>query len=47
MDYYPLAERKDFKGLNACYKAVSEGKADCVLVSNYRIPSAEDTFKEI
>ena len=46
MDHYPLAERKDFKGLNACYKAVSEGEADCVLVSNYRIPGAQDTFEK-
>ena len=44
MDHYPEAERKTFSGLEACYKAVSSGKADCVLVSNYRIPSEEQTL---
>ena len=46
MDYYPQAERKPFKGLQACYDAVADGNADCVLVSNYRIPSEEDTLKK-
>ena len=46
MDYYPQAERKPFNGLQACYDAVEDGDADCVLVSNYRIPSEEDTLKK-
>ena len=43
---YPLTERKEFAGLDKCYKAVSSGEADCVLVSNYRIPSSEDILKK-
>ena len=46
MDYYPKAKRKSYDGLQACYDAVSSGEADCVLVSNYRIPSEEDTLKK-
>lgn len=46
MQYYPNAERKYFDGLQACYDAVAKGDADCVLVSNYRIPSEEDTLKK-
>jgi len=46
MQYYPKAERKSFNGLQACYDAVAKGDADCVLVSNYRIPSEEDTLKK-
>ena len=43
--YYPKAQMKPYAGLQACYKAVANGEADCVLVSNYRIPSEEDTLK--
>ena len=46
MDQYPMASRKDFIGLETCYKAVADGKADCVLVSNYRIPSATETLEK-
>ena len=45
MDYYPQAERIPFNGLPACYDAVARGDADCVVVSNYRIPSEEDTLR--
>ncbi len=45
MDNYPLAERIPFNGLPACYDAVARGDADCVVVSNYRIPSEEDTLR--
>ena len=45
-DEYPLTKRKNYAGLEKCYKAVAEGNADCVLVSNYRIPSAEETLKK-
>ena len=38
MENYPLCKRQDYQGLDACYKAVADGNADCVLVSNYRIP---------
>ena len=47
MQYYPDAERKSYPGLQACYEAVANGEADCVLVSNYRIPSEEDTLKKL
>lgn len=46
MEYYPKAKRKEFNGIQACYDAVAKGEADCVLVSNYRIPSEEDTLKK-
>ena len=45
MDNYPLVKRTEYPGLDACYDAVADGKEDCVLVSNYRIPAAEDTLK--
>ena len=45
MDNYPQAERIPFNGLPACYDAVARGDADCVVVSNYRIPSEEDTLR--
>jgi len=46
MEEYPNTERKPYAGLNKCYKAVANGNADCVLVSNYRILSAEKTLKK-
>ena len=46
MDCYPNAERKAFQGLQACYKAVASGEADCVLVSNYRIQPEEETLRK-
>ena len=47
MDQYPASKRKTYNGLEACYEAVANGEADCVLVSNYRIPSEEDTLKKL
>ena len=46
MDNYPVANRKDYAGLENCYKAVSNSEVDSVLVSNYRIPTAENTLKK-
>ena len=46
MEHYPKAERKPFQGLQACYDAVASGEADCVIVSNYRIPSEEETLRK-
>ena len=46
MDHYPKVNRENFAGLDKCYDAVSDGRADCVLVSNYRIPSTEETLKK-
>ena len=47
MEHYPSSKRQDYKGLQACYKAVSEGKADATLVSNYRIPLSEENLKKL
>ena len=46
MDLYPKSARKPFNGLQACYDAVAKGDADCVLVSNYRIPSETETLNK-
>ena len=46
MNYYPKSKRKAFQGLPACYKALAKGEVDCVLVSNYRIPSEEETLNK-
>lgn len=46
MDFYPETQRKAFTGLQACIKAVADSEADCVLVSNYRIPSEEETLNK-
>ena len=46
MNSYPNAKRKAYEDLQACYEAVARGEADCVLVSNYRIPSEEDTLRK-
>ena len=46
MDYFPDWERVFFKDINACLKAVSEGRADCVIVSNYRINSISDPLEQ-
>lgn len=46
MDKYPKTKRDPYDGLEKCYKAVADGKADCVLVSNYRILSAEETLNK-
>ena len=39
MNQYPASERKVFESSKACYEAAASGDADCVLVSNYRLPS--------
>ncbi len=46
MQHYPLATMIPCDGLQACYEAVANGTADCVVVSNYRIPSEEDTLRK-
>lgn len=46
MEHYPLATMIPCDGLPACYEAVANGTADCVVVSNYRIPSEEDTLRK-
>ena len=44
MDQYPEATRKTYASGAECFAAVASGDADCILVSNYRIPAAEDTL---
>ena len=44
MAQYPSSVRKTFASGEECFAAVASGEADCILVSNYRIPSAEDTI---
>ncbi len=46
MEYFPDSQIKPYNGLPACYEAVSKGDADCVLVSNYRVPSAENILNK-
>ena len=36
MDHYPDWSRLSLPDTDACYKAVAEGKSDCLLVSSYR-----------
>ena len=36
MDHFPDWQWADFSDLQACLKAVANGKADCVLISNYQ-----------
>ena len=45
MEHYPQANIIPFNGLQKCYDAVAQGNADCTVVSNYRIPSEEDTLR--
>ena len=42
MERYPSCKRAVFKDDRACFDAVDSQKADCILVSNYRIPEKED-----
>ena len=44
-DHYPYVNRINYQGLDACYKAVADGEAECVLVSSYRIAPAEKTLE--
>ena len=36
MDHFPAWQRKDCPNIQACLKAVADGKADCALISNYQ-----------
>ena len=42
MDQYPASESKAFPDVKSCFEAVASSDADCVLVSNYRMPAAEE-----
>ena len=46
MKQYPQAGRKTYPSAIDCYEAVASGDADCILSSNYRIPSMEETLKK-
>ena len=45
MDEYPASSMKSFATKEACYDAVASGNAESVLVSNYRLPTVEDTIE--
>ena len=42
MDKYPASGRKQYGDARACFGAVASGDADCILVSAYRMPAAEE-----
>ena len=42
MDKYPASGRKKYDGGEACFGAVASGDADCILISAYRMPAAEE-----
>ena len=42
MDKYPASDREKFGDGRACFAAVASGEADCILVSAYRMPAAEE-----
>ena len=46
MEHYPNCRRLTFPSEKECYDAVTSGMANCTLVSNYRTPEMEDTFKK-
>ena len=35
-DYFPEWQQKEYTDIQACLEAVSDGKADCVIISNYQ-----------
>ena len=47
MDQYPGCTRKTFPGGPACFAAVASKDADCILVSNYRMPAMQDTMTKL
>ena len=46
MDKYPASGRKKYGDGRACFEAVASGDADCILVSAYRMPAAEEIITE-
>ena len=44
-EQYPACRRLVFADDKACYDAVAGKIADCTLVSNYRVPYTEETYK--
>ena len=46
MDHYPACGKVVFPDDKACFEAVASGKADCVLISNYRMPAVQDLITQ-
>ena len=44
-EQYPNCRILTFPEEKNCYEAVTSGTADCILLSNYRVPAAEETIK--
>ena len=44
MDKYPASTRKQYPDASKCFEAVASGEADCILVSNYRMPAVEEVM---
>ena len=42
MEKYPASDRKNYGDGKSCFAAVASGDADCILVSAYRMPAAEE-----
>ena len=42
MEKYPVSVRKNYGDGRSCFAAVASGDADCILVSAYRMPAAEE-----
>ena len=44
-EQYPSCRILSFPDENACYAAVADRTAGCTLISNYRVPAAEEAFR--
>ena len=47
MHEYPASVRKTYADAGMCFAAVASGDADCILVSAYRMPAAEETITRL
>ena len=43
-EYYPACRMLVYPDENRCYQAVADGTAGCTLISNYRVPDAEEAL---
>lgn len=43
---FPDSEMKFYHGLQACYDAIADGEADCVLLSSFRVPPEEEKLEK-
>ena len=46
LDHFPEWERVYFATSEDCFKGISKGKADCILVSNYRLNKVEPLLRK-